>query len=374
MADYVNDWYYMEPDPRGHGFVRGPFSAEEMYTLLKKGAIGCSTEVRCGSNAFWHPLDDALPLITKLATGPVPKPARCAFWKKHKAAILIALLITLFIIIIKQVPHPMLAGVPWLFAPRSLSTRWYPVREPISTQTIVSLTNSERALNGLTTLSENQLLDSVAEQRARDMLEKQYFAHVSPTGEQASDLAQRAGYRYEIIAENLASGIFLTNQKLIDGWMQSPSHRKNILLPDVREIGVSALKGRLMGEDTWVFVQIFGLQSLPVSGNSCVRPSAQLLNDIETKKSELKSLQERVTRLREDLDSEKSSIESDRMTVGSDARKNHDLNVKIAAYNAKSNWHNQSLAELKGKEGVMNAMVEEYNRALETYKECRRAN
>jgi uncharacterized protein YkwD len=374
MADYVNDWYYMEPNPRGHAFVRGPFSAEEIYTLLKKGKISGSTNVRCGSNAFWHPLDDALPLITKLATGPAPKAARSAFWKRHKAALLIALLIVLFIVIIKQVPHPMLAGVPWLFAPRALSTQWYPVREPISAQAIVSLTNSVRTLNGLAALTENQLLDTVAEQRARDILEKQYFAHVSPTGEEASDLAERAGYRYQIIAENLASGIFLTNQKLIDGWMQSPSHRKNILLPDVRETGVSAIKGRLMGEDIWVFVQIFGLRSLPASGNSCVRPSQQLLNEIEIKKSELKSLQERITRLREELDSEKSSIESDRMAVGNDARKNHDLNVKIAAYNAKSNWHNQCLAELKGKERVMNAMVEEYNRALEAYRECHRAN
>ena len=374
MADYVNDWYYMQPNPRGASFVRGPVSAGELHMLLKKGEISGNTQVRCGGNSFWHPLDDALPLITKLASRPGPKPERPTFWKRRKAALVIAFLIIGCIIVGKHVPNPILVGDRWHLAPTVYSPGRYPGQEILSKEAVVSLTNNVRTRNGLGTLSENRLLDTVAEQRAKDMLEKQYFAHVSPTGEQASDLAQRTGYRYKIIAENIASGIFLTNQKIIDGWMQSPGHRKNILSPDVKEVGVSVMKGSLMGEDTWVSVQIFGLQSLPVSEKSCAFPSQQLLNEIEAKKAELKGLQERVTRLREELDSEKGSIDLDRMIAGGDARRNYDLNVKITAYNAKSNWHNQSLAEMKGKEVVLSSMVEEYNRMLQNYKDCRRSD
>ena len=165
--------------------------------------------------------------------------------------------------------------------------------------------------------------------------------------------------------------MFLTNQKIIDGWMQSPGHRQNILSPEVREIGVSVMKGTMRGQDTWVSVQIFGLQSPPVSAKLCTPPSQHLLNQIEAKRAELRGLNERLTNLSRELESEKTSIELDRMLAGKDSKRNHDLSVKIKTYNAKSNWHNESLAEIKAKEAVVNSMVVEYNRMLETYKECR---
>jgi hypothetical protein len=193
---------------------------------------------------------------------------------------------------------------------------------------------------------------------------------VSPTGEQASDIAQTVGYRYKIIAENIASGLFFTNQKVIDGWMQSPGHRKNILSPEVKEMGASIIKGRMNGADTWVSVQIFGLQSLPVAEKSCMPPSQELLKEIETKKAEIESLNERLTRLRQELDAEADSIEMDRRIAGSDPKRIYELNTDIRAHNEKSGWHNRSLAEMKAKETVLNSMVGEYNKALQSYRDC----
>lgn len=169
------------------------------------------------------------------------------------------------------------------------------------------------------------------------MLEKQYFGHVSPVGEQASALAQRTGYRYKLLAENIASGLFLTNQKLIDGWVQSPGHRTNMLSPDIREIGVSVIKGVLHGEETWVGVQIFGLQSTPVSEKSCIMPPSELADQITARKIEIQNLNERVTSLKEEIERENTSIELERIAAGRDYRKIAELNMRISAHNAKIN-------------------------------------
>lgn len=132
---------------------------------------------------------------------------------------------------------------------------------PITKEAIVRLTNEVRSAHGLQELNENRLLDSVAEERARDMLQKAYFGHVSPTGQRASDVALRTGYEYGIIAENIAQGLFPTNQRLIDRWMQSPGHRRNMLSPCIRDIGVAIVKGVLNGETRLLVVQVFGLHS-----------------------------------------------------------------------------------------------------------------
>jgi uncharacterized protein YkwD len=374
MKDDINGWYYMQPNWRGHSFVRGPLYVGELLVHLEKGEISGKTQVRCDPTSFWRPLDDVLPLITILSKRTAPKTMRGTFQKRHKVALLIILVIAGCIAVGRYVSNgrhtnsrpSLLMGT---YSAPNLE-RKYQGQEILSREVIVGLTNSIRAANGLAALSENRLLTTIAEERAKDMLEKQYFDHISPVGEQASDLAQKIGYKYKIIAENIASGMFMTNQKIIDGWMQSPGHRKNILSPEVSEIGVSVMKGRMGGHDAWISVQIFGLQSLPVSTKLCTPPSQQLMNEIEIKKVELRVLNERLASLRSELETVKTSIELDRTLVGKDSKRNQDLNVKIKTYNEKSNWHNETLAELKAKEAVLNSMIAEYNRILVSYKDC----
>lgn len=374
MKDYMNGWFYQSVNWRGQIFVCGPVSAQELLNRFKRKEIHGKTHARCDPTDFWRPLDDVLPIVRAVARKSEPKANRFTFTEGFKVLLIIIFVIIGCVFVGRYVSDERSSEsrskVNAATFHTQSSERSYPSREILSREAVVTLTNRERTSHGLTNLIEDPFLQSIAEERARDMLEKDYFDHISPTGERASDLAQRKGYRYRIIAENLASGDFLTNQKLVDGWMQSPGHRKNILSPEIKDIGVSVMKGLLHGNETWVAVQIFGLKSPAVSEKLCRLPSVRLMNEIEVKKAELTGLNERLDRLRKELDSEKTNIELEQMLAKKDSRKNHDLNVNIKKYNEKSRWHNEVLTEIKAKEGVLNSMIEEYNRTLQSYKDC----
>lgn len=300
------------------------------------------------------------------------------FWQKH-VIVIIVLVVVIFTVVVTNMPK-----LFDLFNAEKIA-RYYVAlnngyayksslpsidRKVLSGNAIINLTNKARAAYGLPPLAENHLLNSIAESRARDMLENQYFDHVSPTGEQASDLAQNIGYRYKIIAENIGSGDFINNQKIVNGWMQSPGHRDNILSTEVREMGAAVLKGKMKGSQTYVAVQIFGLQSPPVSKSICVSPSDNLLHDIEMKKAEIESLQDQLNRLKNELEIEKESIETDQKYTYDDAQKFNKLNVRINAYNEKSRWYNKIVGEVKAKTAIAGSMINEYNKMIQIYNEC----
>ena len=89
-------------------------------------------------------------------------------------------------------------------------------------------TNNARAANGLAPLSLNSQLNNSAQAKAQDMANKNYWAHVSPDGTQPWYFFDQAGYAYIRAGENLAYG-FMTSQGAVDGWMNSATHRANIL-------------------------------------------------------------------------------------------------------------------------------------------------
>ena len=80
------------------------------------------------------------------------------------------------------------------------------------------------------------------------MASRDYFSHVSPNGAKPSDRARRAGYRYCLIAENIANG-YPTVAQVMEGWMKSKGHRKNILLSKVTEFGLARAQ-----DNIWVMV------------------------------------------------------------------------------------------------------------------------
>ena len=108
-------------------------------------------------------------------------------------------------------------------------------------------------------LLENTKLDQSAELKAQDMLKNQYFAHTSPSGMAVGNLAEKVGYEFIAIGENLALGNFENDEALVQAWMDSPGHRANILNSRYQEIGVAVLKGVFEGRTTWLAVQHFGL-------------------------------------------------------------------------------------------------------------------
>lgn len=127
----------------------------------------------------------------------------------------------------------------------------------IHVEQLLAATNSQRQAAGLGTLTLNAQLSQAAANKARDMFEKNYWAHNSPTGATPWNFITAAGYRYTVAGENLAKN-FSTSQGVVDAWMASQTHRDNILKGSYREVGFAVVNGVLQGEETTLVVQMFG--------------------------------------------------------------------------------------------------------------------
>jgi uncharacterized protein YkwD len=117
--------------------------------------------------------------------------------------------------------------------------------------------NAERKKAGAPPLSPNVRLDRAAQRHAEDMLARAYFAHRSPEGKSVRERSREAGYEWRMIGENIAEGQF-TVAEVMDTWMHSPGHRRNILDPGYRELGIGLALGK--SGDGWQveWVQAFG--------------------------------------------------------------------------------------------------------------------
>ncbi len=370
-------WWY-KGQKEGHSFVRGPLTWEEILHRLENGTLTEETRVKRSSDVYWQGLSGLL-YGKKRSYGPMIAVTACV----------VAILILLFLWAGNRKPGRLVAG-PFgrasvvTGAPDSRDRRSLPQQpvaggdvqqvvpqEPLTRGAIIKLCNDMRASHGLAHLAENQLLDKIAEDRVRDMFQKQYIGHVSPTGEQASDYAQRTGYHYKIIAENIAAGNFMNNQKVIDGWMQSPGHKQNMLSPDIKEIGVAIDKGQQQGANTWIAVQIFGLQSLPVPERThCTAPPEGLLSEIESKKAELVNAENRLAGFKQMLEQESYAIEADRRNAGSSSQAVYNLNARISSYNERSAWYNNLVADVAAKRTILKTLAEDYNKRVQAYHEC----
>lgn len=122
---------------------------------------------------------------------------------------------------------------------------------------IISLSNSERAKINLANIYENEALNKAAEKKLKDMFEKSYWDHSGPNGETAWEFIKESGYAYALAGENLARG-FSSSPEAVKAWMESPSHRANILNENFKEIGVAVGSGEIKGNATTVIVQLFG--------------------------------------------------------------------------------------------------------------------
>jgi len=137
---------------------------------------------------------------------------------------------------------------------------YYPSSENfaiVTSSKLVELTNSERVSAGLDPLKINQRLIQAAEKKALDMLNKDYFDHVSPIGTSPWFWFQNAGYKYVTAGENLARD-FTDSVYLHDAWMNSSSHKSNILSDNYEEIGIAVVQGLIDGRQTILAVQFFG--------------------------------------------------------------------------------------------------------------------
>ncbi len=96
-------------------------------------------------------------------------------------------------------------------------------------QTAAQAMNAERAANGRKPLHFEPRLQAAALAHACDMANKGYFSHRSPNGTRPKARLRRQSCRAGLVAENIAVG--QTNpRELVQDWMRSPGHRKNMLL------------------------------------------------------------------------------------------------------------------------------------------------
>ncbi|UOW67053.1 CAP domain-containing protein [Paraclostridium bifermentans] len=108
---------------------------------------------------------------------------------------------------------------------------------------VLDLVNKERTSRGLQALKFNSELSNVATLKSQDMIDKNYFDHTSPTYGSPFDMMKKFGISYTSAGENIAMGQE-TPQEVMNAWMNSDGHRKNILNPDFTELGVGiAAKG-----------------------------------------------------------------------------------------------------------------------------------
>lgn len=120
-----------------------------------------------------------------------------------------------------------------------------------------ALTNDERAAQGLGALSPNPVLDRAATLKAQDMASKGYFAHTSPEGVAPWHWLDQVGYDYEYAGENLAVN-FVDSQDVTRAWMESPTHKANIVKASYTEVGTGIATGVYQGGDAVFVVQLYG--------------------------------------------------------------------------------------------------------------------
>ncbi len=127
----------------------------------------------------------------------------------------------------------------------------------VTPSAIISLSNQARQQNNVPTLRTNSLLTKAAQAKANDMITAHYFAHISPTKVTPWYWFKQAGYKYSYAGENLAID-FLQSEDVIQAWLNSPSHRSNLLSTKYKDIGVAVTTGNINGVDSLLVVQMFG--------------------------------------------------------------------------------------------------------------------
>ena len=115
-------------------------------------------------------------------------------------------------------------------------------------QKVVDLVNVERAKARLGNVQFDAELSAVAMDKAKDMVDKGYFSHQSPTYGSPFDMMDSYGIRYSYAGENIAKGQ-QTPEQVMNDWMNSSGHRQNIMNANFKSIGVAYYNG--------VWVQLF---------------------------------------------------------------------------------------------------------------------
>lgn len=106
----------------------------------------------------------------------------------------------------------------------------------VSAEGLLEATNTQRERDGAKPLMLNDALTEAAQKKAEDMAQRNYWSHETPDGEAPWIFIDSTGYQYSKAGENLAYG-FMSSDQTITGWMNSDSHRENMLDSSFTEVG-----------------------------------------------------------------------------------------------------------------------------------------
>lgn len=121
---------------------------------------------------------------------------------------------------------------------------------------LAALTNEERVRQSLPELRVSKALSEAATLKAQDMAEKGYFAHVSPDGKEPWYWLEQVAYEYDYAGENLAMN-FTDSKDVTAAWMNSPTHRANIVKAAYTEVGTGVAHGIYAGKETIFVAQVY---------------------------------------------------------------------------------------------------------------------
>lgn len=142
------------------------------------------------------------------------------------------------------------------------------VSADVAPQELLEAHNRERVSAGLQPLSLNNKLSSAANSKASVMLETNCWSHYCPAGTSPWEFFVSAGYNYQFAGENLAEGFNDTSAVMV-AWLNSPTHRENILNANYREVGFGFASGNYQGKGNNLLIVVhFGTEFTGTVGTS----------------------------------------------------------------------------------------------------------
>lgn len=138
---------------------------------------------------------------------------------------------------------------------------------------LVDQTNTEREQSNLGAVTINDKLVLAAQMKANDMAEKGYFSHTTPDGKTPWYWLNQAEYNFKSAGENLAIN-YTDSIDVTNAWMNSPTHRANIMKSDFREIGIATAQGTYKNQPAVFVVQFFGTQNVAPANVAKTAPVA----------------------------------------------------------------------------------------------------
>ncbi len=170
----------------------------------------------------------------------------------------------------------------------------------ITVSDLLTNTNQKRAAAGVGSLQIDGQLSAAAAAKAADMLANQYWAHTSPQGRDPWSFIVAAGYNYLFAGENLARD-FGDSASVVAAWMNSPTHRDNLLNSRYKDVGFAVVNGKYGDHETTLVVEEFGARpasaptvettspsppiAKPVPGSVPASPAAETKKEVSATKS-----------------------------------------------------------------------------------------